>query len=253
VALGLGVAGLSAACSQPPGQPERPATPVPLGASSQTTEPASAAGSATAAWAIKDLGVWSRVGGGDLVAAFPARQPWGDPTAFLVRERRRDQAGKLWYRILLPRRPNGSTGWVPGEQVRLVPLTYRVEVDLGRRELRLLRLGRVVDSFQVVVGAPGTPTPTGEFFISAKLRPPRISSVYGSWALALSAYSKVLDQFGTGDGQIALHGTREVAALGRAVSHGCVRLDDRAIRTLARLLPLGSPVTIRPEPHTQSP
>src|SRR5919108_666346 len=96
--------------------------------------------------------------------------------------------------------------------------------------------GQRIPTVPVAVGAEDTPTPTGDFSLTAKLRPPRISPVFGSWALALSAWSDVLDQFGTGDGQIALHGTRRVASLGQAVSHGCVRLDDRAIIELAELL-----------------
>jgi lipoprotein-anchoring transpeptidase ErfK/SrfK len=97
----------------------------------------------------------------------------------------------------------------------------------------------------VAVGAPDTPTPTGEFYVTVHLRPPQISPIYGAWALGLSAYSDVLDQFGTGDGQIALHGWSNLADLGQAVSHGCVRLDNQAISSLAQALPIGSPVTIR--------
>jgi lipoprotein-anchoring transpeptidase ErfK/SrfK len=197
----------------------------------------------TAAWATRDVAVWSRPGGGKLVRVFPAKQPWGDPIAFLVR-RQVHHDGVVWHQVLVPHRPNGSTGWVKDGQVRVVPLAYRVEVDLSRRELRVLKGDRVERRFPVAIGAEGTPTPTGDFYLTAKLRPPRISPVFGSWALALSAWSEVLDQFGTGDGQIALHGTRSLATLGKAVSHGCVRLDDRAIIELAELLPLGSPVTI---------
>jgi lipoprotein-anchoring transpeptidase ErfK/SrfK len=90
-----------------------------------------------------------------------------------------------------------------------------------------------------------TPTPTGRFYITVKLRPPQISTVYGAWALGLSGYSDVLEQFGTGDGQIALHGTSDPADLGREVSNGCVRMDNAAITSLAETLPLGTPVTIR--------
>ncbi len=199
---------------------------------------------AQAAWATRDVGVWSEPGGGELTGTFAARQPWGDPTVFLVLERRAAQPGGTWYRVLLPRRPNGSTGWIRGDRVRLVSLAYQVEVDLAARSLRLFRDGRLVGRFPVAIGAPATPTPTGRFFVAIKLRPPQISPVFGAWALGLSGYSDVLDQFGTGDGQIALHGTADVSVLGRAVSHGCVRLDNRAITTLAALLPLGSPVTI---------
>ena len=57
--------------------------------------------------------------------------------------------------------------------------------------------------------------------------------MYGAWALGLSGYSDVLDHFGTGDGQIALHGTANPDNLGTAVSHGCVRVDNAVITRLA--------------------
>jgi hypothetical protein len=46
-------------------------------------------------------------------------------------------------------------------------------------------------------------------------------------------------------GQIALHGLSNVGGvLGTAVSHGCVRLADTAIRWLAARIGPGVPVTI---------
>jgi lipoprotein-anchoring transpeptidase ErfK/SrfK len=71
-----------------------------------------------------------------------------------------------------------------------------------------------------------------------------ISRVYGAWALGLSGYSDVLDQFGTGDGQLALHGTRGTWALGQAVSNGCIRLANPDVIALAKASPPGTPVTI---------
>jgi len=55
----------------------------------------------------------------------------------------------------------------------------------------------------------------------------------------------VLEQFGTGDGQIALHGTADLGDLGQEVSNGCVRMTNEIISSLATSLPLGTPVTIR--------
>ncbi|HJU02966.1 MAG TPA: L,D-transpeptidase family protein [Actinomycetes bacterium] len=204
------------------------------------------AASAYAAIATRDLTVYAdRRGDAAIKAVFPARLPWGSPMSFLVREAYRDAAGRVWLNVFLPSRPNETTGWVRRNQVRLRPLTHQVEVDLSSRTARLLRDGRTVDSWPVGIGRETTPTPTGRFYLTVKLRPPQISVVYGAWALGLSAYSDVLDQFGTGDGQIALHGTDDPADLGRQVSNGCVRLDNGAITTLAEKLPLGTPVTIR--------
>jgi lipoprotein-anchoring transpeptidase ErfK/SrfK len=226
--------------------------PAPASTAAPATRPAPQSGPirlgaapAYVAVATKDVNVRSRPRGGRLVAVFPAKLPWGSPTSFLVEDAYRTEAGDTWLKVLLPRRPNGSTGWLRRELVRLTPVRHAVEVDLSSRTARLLRDHRTVRTWPVAIGAGATPTPTGRFFVTVKLRPPQISSVYGAWALGLSGYSDVLDQFGTGDGQIALHGTHNPGVLGSAVSNGCVRMDNGAITTLARALPLGAPVTIR--------
>jgi lipoprotein-anchoring transpeptidase ErfK/SrfK len=201
---------------------------------------------ASAAVATKDVTVYEDPRSNSAITAvFPAKLPWGSPMSFLVREAYRDAAGRRWVKVLLPRRPNGTTGWVRRDQVRLRPIAHQVEVDLSARTARLLHDRRTVRRWPVGIGRQATPTPTGSFYLTVKLRPPQISAVYGAWALGLSGYSDVLEQFGTGDGQLALHGTADPSDLGREVSSGCVRLDNGAIAILARTLPLGTPVTIR--------
>jgi lipoprotein-anchoring transpeptidase ErfK/SrfK len=200
---------------------------------------------AYAALAATDVTVFARPSGDRVVAVFPAKLPWGSPMAFLVRQARPDQTGEIWLNVSLPRRPNGTNGWVRRDQVRLRSVTHEVEVDLSSRTARLLRDGRTERSWPVGIGQDNTPTPTGQFYITVKLSPPQISPVYGAWALGLSAYSDVLEQFGTGDGQIALHGTADLGDLGQQVSNGCIRMANQVITYLAGTLPLGTPVTIR--------
>ncbi|HEY2958209.1 MAG TPA: L,D-transpeptidase [Actinomycetota bacterium] len=251
LALALAAAG----CGHGPKAPERPAAGLAAGAPDTAPAPAAPAPSrppAALAWAAEataDVTAWFDPNGRRILGLFPARQPSGERTVFLV-----DQApgaagqgatARDWIRVLLPKRPNGATGWIKRSQVRLVPLQRRVEVDLSARRLTLYERDRVARRWPVVTGKPKTPTPTGRFYVTVKLRPPEISTAYGAWALGLSGFSDVLDQWGTGDGQIALHGTSNTASLGHAISHGCVRLDNGAISTLARLLPLGTPVTVR--------
>jgi len=242
---------VAAGCSRGPAEPAPAAapqavpTPTTPGAPASGDGPISLGGApAYAALASGDaVTIRSRPGGGKVLDPFPVKLPWGDPTPFLVREARRVD-GHLWYRVLLPRRPNESSGWVSAAEVRVAPRSYRAEIDLSERRLTLFKDGEAARAFPVAIGQPATPTPTGHFFITVQLRPPQISTVYGAWALGLSAYSDVLDQFGTGDGQIALHGTANLGELGRAVSHGCVRLGNPSISTLAGLLVPGSPVDI---------
>jgi len=69
----------------------------------------------------------------------------------------------------------------------------------------------------------------------------------GPFALALSARSNVLKQFGGGPGQIAMHGVANLGGTpGTAVSHGCIRLANSHIRWMAARLAPGVPVTAKP-------
>ena len=74
------------------------------------------------------------------------------------------------------------------------------------------------------------------------LRPGDVGAPY---ALALSSRSTVLQEFAGGPGQIGVHGLMNVGGvLGTAVSHGCVRLDNAAMRWLVVRIHPGVPVTV---------
>jgi L,D-transpeptidase catalytic domain len=165
--------------------------------------------------------------------------PFRAPRVFLVRETRED-----WLRALLPMEPNGSEGWLRADDVRLTGHPFRIEIDVDARRLTVYRGQRVILREPAAVGTASTPTPTGRFFTTVLARPDDPSGPYGPFAFGLSAYSEVLDTFAGGDGQVAIHGTNNPWTIGQAVSHGCVRLPNRAITKLARLLPLGTPVRI---------
>jgi lipoprotein-anchoring transpeptidase ErfK/SrfK len=244
------VALAAAGCSRGTVGPETAAPPRTVPAPAFTEPPVPADGpvslgdaTAYAAIARGAVAVHAKPGGGRTIDQFSANLPWGTPTPFLVRGARR-VGGEVWYQVLLPKRPNESTGWLRADQARTAARDYSAQIDLSERRLVLYKGTDPVSAFPIAIGRPGTPTPSGRFFVTVKLRPPRISPVYGAWALGLSAYSEVFDQFGTGDGQIALHGTNNGAELGQAVSHGCVRLSNASISKLADLLPPGSPVDI---------
>jgi lipoprotein-anchoring transpeptidase ErfK/SrfK len=96
----------------------------------------------------------------------------------------------------------------------------------------------------VGIGKPATPTPHGRFYVMEKLRMVPDTGPYGTYAFGLSAYSNVLTTFGTGEAQIALHGTNEPWTVGQDTSNGCLHLNDSVANWLARTLPLGTPVQI---------
>ena len=148
-----------------------------------------------------------------------------------------------WVRVALPIRPNGSRGWVAADDVRLEPVSGKVLVDLTARRLRYLVDGEEVVATPIAVGTRQNPTPTGRFYVTDRVKPEDPGGAYGVFALGLSAHSDTLTEFGGGDGQVGIHGTNESASIGRAASHGCVRVPNKVAAVLTGV-PLGTPVVV---------
>ncbi|HWO69483.1 MAG TPA: L,D-transpeptidase [Actinomycetota bacterium] len=184
------------------------------------------------------LGVYARPGALAPGFVLDARNPTGQLAPMLVRGVR--PGG--WLEVLLPLRPNGTTGWVRAEEVRLVEPRFRIEVDLSRRALVLERDGRVLRRLRVGIGRPATPTPTGRFYVWVKVPQRNPRGPYGSLALGLSGFSEVLERW-PGEGRLAIHGTTDPADRGARVSAGCIRVFNPDLRALRRV-PLGTPVLI---------
>jgi lipoprotein-anchoring transpeptidase ErfK/SrfK len=182
--------------------------------------------------------------GGRVIARFGLVNQNGFPTLFSVRARKVDAACKAsWYRVQLPLRPNGRTAWVAAWRVRLASVTTRIDVDLTARRLRLYLAGRVQLTTRVGIGARGTPTPTGRFYVNQILIPPEPDGPFGPAAFGVSAFSPTLSYWPQG-GPIAIHGTNDPSSIGAAVSHGCIRISDAAARKLYGLVLAGTPVVI---------
>ena len=164
----------------------------------------------------------------------------GSRRAFLVRGTR----GK-WIHVYLPTRPNGSLGWIRSRAVRMYDNRYRIVVHLRAHRLQLWSNRRLLTTYPVATGTPSTPTPRGLFYIVELLQPDDPGGSYGPYSFGLSAHSNVLQTFAGGDGRVGLHGTNEPGLIGSSVSHGCIRLRNAAVRRLARILPLGTPVYVR--------
>jgi lipoprotein-anchoring transpeptidase ErfK/SrfK len=210
-------------------------TPKPPVSVAPTSTPPPSVG--TAATAIgPSVDVYAEAGGA-VVSTLSNPQPSGAPLTLLVATSK-----KGWLQVSLPQRPNGSTGWIRADAVTLNRLEYRLVASTENNTLTLYRNTDLVSTFTAATGTGGTPTPHGSFYLTELLAP--TNSGYGPYAFGLSAYSDVLSSFGGGPGQIGLHGTDDAASIGRSASHGCIRLSNADITTLAKLLPLGTPITI---------
>ena len=178
------------------------------------------------------------------VARLATRTPEGTTNIVLALEHRDGADGAPWVRARLPVLPNGTTGWIPrvalgGYEV----VNTRLVVDLERTVATLLRDGRAVFKARIGIGTARNPTPRGKFYVRNELRR-YASPTYGPLAFGTSARSATLTDW-PGGGYVGIHGTDRPERLPGRVSHGCIRLRNPDMRALGRLMPVGTPVTVR--------
>ncbi len=177
----------------------------------------------------------------EVVSTLDNPLPSGTPLTLLV-----DGQTSTRYKVLLPVRPNGSTGWINPIDVGIKRShKYRIEIGLSAFTIKVFNGTDLVMSEKIGVGTQETPTPNGRYYIKELLQPPKPDGVYGPYAYGLSGYSPVLQSFNGGDGTLGIHGTNKPELLGTRASHGCIRMRNEAISQLTKFLPLGTPVIIQ--------
>ena len=146
-----------------------------------------------------------------------------------------------WYKISVPGRPNGRTGWVQAPHVSIRPMPWQVVVYRDSRVVQAWKGTKLAYTGKVAVGAPGMETPTGLYYVTVRFKPVKVPFL-GSFAFETSAYSKLSEW--PGGGVVGLHGTTAPQLLGLAVSHGCVRMSNDTANFLRDRIPLGTPIRI---------
>ncbi|ASO22458.1 lipoprotein-anchoring transpeptidase ErfK/SrfK [Actinoalloteichus hoggarensis] len=176
--------------------------------------------------------------GGEAIARLPVTQ-LGSPTWLPVVEQRGD-----WYHVLLPSKPNNSSGWLNAADGAVTEATnaFRVIVDVDEFSLAVLESGTEIGRWTVGVGSSEAPTPLGRTFLLASIE--ETVSEFSRYTLPLGTHSEVLETYSDGPATVAIHGWPDETPFGTETSDGCVRVPDAAMDLLLTL-PLGTVVDIR--------
>jgi lipoprotein-anchoring transpeptidase ErfK/SrfK len=181
---------------------------------------------------------------GDALTKVTTRTPEGTANVVLVSGQARRAASRLWVRVRVAGSPDDVSGWVPRSSLGgYTPVRTRLVIDRARLTATLFRDGLRIFRANAGVGAPGTPTPAGDFYVRNKLHRYK-SPFYGPIAFGTSARSAAASDWPAG-GFVGIHGTDRPDLIPGRVSAGCVRLRNRAILRLARLMGVGTPVRVR--------
>jgi lipoprotein-anchoring transpeptidase ErfK/SrfK len=188
----------------------------------------------------RQIAVYRQKGDGAAWKTLSSPNEMGATRVFLVAAKDGDR-----LKVLLPIRPNGSTGWIKTSDVELSSTTHRVEIDPKAFTFTVFDGDKMLRTGKVATGEGGTPTPAGRFYFTELVKPPNPNGDYGAYAFGLSGYSPTLKTFAGGPGQLAVHGTNKASALGGKASHGCVRVSNDDITWMAQNLAIGTPVVVK--------
>lgn len=121
-----------------------------------------------------------------------------------------------------------------------------VLVSLVDRKLAVIEDGVVVATFQVAVGADVTPSPTGEFKVVSRVENP---TYYHPGTVIPAGKNNPVGTRWLGLSQkgYGIHGTNAPGSIGRAASHGCIRLRNSDVEKLFTMVQVGDTVQIRGE------
>jgi len=121
-----------------------------------------------------------------------------------------------------------------------------VLVSIPDRKLAVLEAGKVLATFPVAVGATTSPSPAGEFQIVSRVSNP---TYYHPGMVVPSGKDNPVGTRWVGLSQkgYGIHGTNAPRSIGRAASHGCIRLRNRDMERLFTMLRVGDVVQIRAE------
>jgi lipoprotein-anchoring transpeptidase ErfK/SrfK len=122
----------------------------------------------------------------------------------------------------------------------------RIVVSIPDRKLAVLEGDRIVRIFETAVGAPRSPSPAGVYqivnsiadptwYTKGKIVPPGKCNPLGTRWLGLSRKG------------YGIHGTNRPDSIGRNASHGCIRMRNREVEELFKMVAVGEKVELYDE------
>ena len=145
-----------------------------------------------------------------------------------------------------------ATFTAQGQQQAPAPVATRViVVSLQDRKLALVEGGQVKKVYTVAVGKPSTPSPEGTFTIERRVVNPTYH--HGGRTVAPGPMNPVGSRWmGLSKAGYGIHGTNEPRSIGKAASHGCIRMAKTDLEEFYELIAVGDQVQIVDQPDEQT-
>ncbi len=136
------------------------------------------------------------------------------------------------------------------QDFRTARVARQVLVSIPDRKLAVIQDGRVIRTFPIAVGATVSPSPSGEFKVVNRIANP--TYYHPGVVIPAGAANPIGTRWlGLNRKGYGIHGTNEPGSIGKAASHGCIRLRNRDMEQLFRMVSVGDTVLIRADHDEQ--
>jgi lipoprotein-anchoring transpeptidase ErfK/SrfK len=133
------------------------------------------------------------------------------------------------------------------QQTPSIPITPApkrvIVVSLEDKKLALVEEGRVEKIYTVAIGKPSTPSPTGTFTIARRVKNPTYTHD-GKTILPGPGNPVGTRWMGLSIKGYGIHGTNEPKSIGKAASHGCIRMAKKDLEEMYAMVSIGDTVKL---------
>ncbi|WP_373539973.1 L,D-transpeptidase family protein [Chamaesiphon sp.] len=121
-------------------------------------------------------------------------------------------------------------------------------LKLKQRRVYVYQGEKLIRKYPVAIGKKGWETPTGEWQVMEKIRNPAWTSFKTGEVFPPGTQNPLgarwIGFWTDGRDVIGFHGTANLKSIGKAASHGCVRMRNRDVRALFPLVKVGTTVKV---------
>lgn len=126
----------------------------------------------------------------------------------------------------------------------------RLVIRLSKRRVFYYEGTKEITSYPIAVGKKGWETPRGNFSVINMVRDPAWQHPWNGSIIPPGLDNPLGDRWigfwSDGKNMIGFHGTPNEESVGRAASHGCIRMKNNDVRALFEKVAVGIPVIVEP-------
>ena len=141
-------------------------------------------------------------------------------------------------------------GMLPSNALRELNSNYEVVLNVAARKVILFNKTEAVKEYPVGVGTSLTPTPLGKFKIVRRIYNPGWVNPYRQSKVIAPGERNPIGQYWLGfamnkkSQEYGFHATSDLNSIGKASTHGCIRLNPQDMKEFFNLVKLGTIVHV---------